>query len=274
MNSDLSAQNSSFWSEPCGTQLASSLGLSGKVDSNSLDNFDKKYFSLYPYLLPFLSDIEFKSSSVLEIGLGMGSLSQWLASRASIYTALDIAKGPTEIVNLRLKHCNKSQSACQGSILSAPFSDNSFDCIITIGCLHHTGDLKLALDECHRLLRPGGKLKMMVYYAYSARRWASNPLQTLNYLVGEVLGNRTVVDNISQFSRSSYDTNSHGQAAPHTDFISRKSFCKLADNFSNIQFSIMNFEREGIWKLKSRDYWLSTKIPSYLGLDLYVTLEK
>jgi hypothetical protein len=25
-----------------------------------------------------------------------------------------------------------------------------------VGCLHHTGNLQLAINQCHRLLKPGG----------------------------------------------------------------------------------------------------------------------
>lgn len=274
MQPDVSSLNANFWTEPCGSQLAAVLGLAGKQDAQALADFDTNYFKLYPYLKTFFDDLCFEESRILEIGLGMGTLSEWLADRSFSYHGLDIAAGPVDIVNLRLSRLGKKQSAVQGSILSAPFEDHSFDCIVAIGCLHHTGDLKKSIGECFRMLRPGGRLKLMVYYSYSARRWLNNPLQTARYLSNELIGARKVVGNVSQTSRASYDTNSTGAAAPHTDFISRKSLRETCKAFSSSSFKIRNFESEGPWSLFPRSFWLRTPIPSFVGLDLYATLVK
>jgi SAM-dependent methyltransferase len=59
--------------------------------------------------------------------------------------------------------------------VESPFADGSFDAIVAIGCLHHTGDIGGAIESCRRLLAPGGILIGMVYYAYSYRRWLNEP---------------------------------------------------------------------------------------------------
>ena len=82
---------------------------------------------------------------MLEVGLGYGTVSQKLAQCGAIYTGLDIAEGPVSMVNHRLSSNNLNGSASQGSILAPPFETESFDAIIAIGCLHHTGDLSRAL---------------------------------------------------------------------------------------------------------------------------------
>ena len=56
-------------------------------------------------------------------------------------------------------------SATQGSALDIPHPDGSFDVVVSIGCLHHTGNLAGAIDEVHRVLRPGGEAMVMVYNA-------------------------------------------------------------------------------------------------------------
>ena len=54
-------------------------------------------------------------------------------------------------------------------VLAAPnatrfdFPDNSFDYIHSSGVLHHVSDLPATLKELRRLLRPGGRLQVMVY---------------------------------------------------------------------------------------------------------------
>lgn len=44
-----------------------------------------------------------------------------------------------------------------------PFDDASFDYIHSSGVLHHVPDLRLILGELRRLLRPGGRVRVMVY---------------------------------------------------------------------------------------------------------------
>lgn len=43
------------------------------------------------------------------------------------------------------------------SILDLPYGDESFDCVVSDNVLEHVvGDPQQAMDECHRVLRPGG----------------------------------------------------------------------------------------------------------------------
>src|SRR5207244_3095175 len=146
--------------------------------------------------------------------LGYGSLSQKIAESGARYCGLDIALGPVVLVRHRLRQAGLPGRAEEGSILAAPFADESFDRVVTIGCLHHTGDMATAIDECWRLLRPGGSLVAMVYYAYSYRRWAAARLETLRYLGVETLGYRGVVSAVSGRETLDYDHNSAGEAAP------------------------------------------------------------
>jgi hypothetical protein len=60
-------------------------------------------------------------------------------------------------------------------------------------CLHHTGNMRLAIAVCHRLLVPGGRFIGMAYYAFSHRQWWNERVRTLRHLKEELGGNlRTV----------------------------------------------------------------------------------
>lgn len=142
---EITSKNSDFWNELCGTTLARYLGITDS-SKESLAKFDNWYFDFYPYLFDHIPFDSLKGKDVLEVGLGYGTVSQRLAESGANYIGLDVAAGPVDMVNHRLDQKGLSGEARQGSILEPPFATDSFDAIVAIGCLHHTGNLKLAID--------------------------------------------------------------------------------------------------------------------------------
>lgn len=269
-----SRQNAAFWDELCGTQFARSLGVTDDSPA-SLKRFDDWYFMFYPYLFLHIPFEDVRDKDVLEVGLGYGTVAQRLAEAGARYQGLDIAAGPVSMVNHRLRQAGSPGGAQQGSILQAPFPDASFDYVVAIGCLHHTGDLKKAIEECRRVLRPGGKLVFMVYYAYSYRRLFQARKETLRYGLRELLGHRGVVGLSREEERSAYDANSSGQGAPHTDWISKRSLRAYCRDFSGFGAWIENIDNgKPFEKAGPRRELLKTLHPRFWGLDLYAVAVK
>lgn len=266
----ISDANAKFWNELCGSQLAKSLGIIGS-DPESLRNFDDWYFDFYPYLFNHIPFAELKGKDVLEVGLGYDTVSQKLAASRGKYHGLDIAANPVGMVKHRLQQSDLSGKVTQDSILEPPFDPQSFDAVIAIGCLHHTGDLQLAIERCRELLRPSGQLIFMVYYAYSYRRFRMAPATTLKYMVKELVGYRGVVGNSSARDRAAYDANFERDAAAHTDWISVRSLEKLCHQFSCFCARIENIDQESPFFFTPRIELLKTFWPRLVGLDLYAT---
>ena len=264
-------ENADFWDELCGSHLAKSLGITDRSET-SLKVFDNWYFNYYPYLEKHIGFQKLEGKNVLEVGLGYGSVSQKLVESGAIYTGLDIAEGPVEMVNHRISQSLLSGRAVKGSILSPTFDQGSFDTVIAIGCLHHTGDLELAISNCLDLLKENGQLVMMVYYAYSYRRWRTSFFGTSRYFIGELTGMRGVVGKATATERSRYDPNSDGQAAPHTDWISKKSMRTILGNCSPTSVE-MHLENMGGVRIL-RKFLINTPISKLVGLDLYITVKK
>jgi SAM-dependent methyltransferase len=267
-------KNATFWDELCGSSLAKSLGITNSSPA-SLKRFDDWYFAYYPYLFTYIPFKKLNGKDVLEVGLGYGTVSQHIAESGARYRGLDIAAGPVSMVNDRLGQSNLPGSAQQGTILAAPFPDESFDFIVAIGCLHHTGDLKKAIEGCRRMLRRGGQLIFMVYYAYSYRRLFSETADTLRYLARETAGYRGSVTASKASQRKAYDSSESGEAAPHTDWISirsARSYCRDFTSFTATPDNIDNgvpFRWSG-----SREDLLKGPYPKWVGLDLYATATK
>jgi SAM-dependent methyltransferase len=274
ISTGIDRENAAFWKELCGTGFAKSIGV---VDDTalSLKRFDDWYFAFYPYLFVHVPFEDMRDRDVLEVGLGYGTVSQRISEAGARYQGLDIAEGPVSMVNHRLQQQALGGHALRGNILNAPFDDDSFDYVVAIGCLHHTGNLAKAIEECRRVLRPSGKLILMVYYAYSYRRFFNAWRATLRYMARELLGHRGVVGAGDGRERAAYDTNSEGAAPPHTDWISIRSLHNLCKKFSTFEASLENIDNGRPFdKSPPRRELLKTTWPRWFGLDLYATATK
>jgi SAM-dependent methyltransferase len=270
----LDQSNISFWNELCGSHLAKVIGIEDSSPS-SLRKFDNWFLAYYPYIFLHIPFDELKDKDVLEVGLGYGTIAQRLAESGANYMGLDIADGPVAMAKHRINQAALKGDARQGSILAAPFDDNSFDMIVTIGCLHHTGNLQKSLDECYRMLRPGGRLMVMFYYAYSYRRWFHAPLATFHYLFRELFGYRGVVEPMHDSETWDYDHNAKGEIAPHTDFVSVKSLRAMCKRFRSFEWRRENINNERPFsRWASRRALLKTRFPQIVGLEIYATAQK
>ncbi len=264
--------NADFWSELCGSYLARTVGVED-TSAESLARFDRAYLGMYPYLdryLPWHS-----GERLLEIGLGYGTVGKLLAERGLDYHGLDISPGPVGMMIHRLEMLGATDAHArvqQGSALSIPHPDGSFDLVVSIGCLHHTGDLAGAIGEVHRVLRPGGEAMIMVYNRHSFRHVVWLPAMALKRGVWRNHGRR------AEFLRASYDMNLGGTAAPATEFSTSGSVRRMFAAFSEVRVRRENFEDlvlplAGKTLAIPRAYFLNNAA-RLVGSDLYVVARK
>lgn len=270
---EIDARNRTFWDELCGTQLAKSLGVTDHSPA-SLKTFDDWYFKFYPYLERHVPFADLAGKAVLEVGLGYGTVAERIARAGADYTGLDIAAGPVAMVNQRLERLGVSGRAVQGSVLTAPFEDGAFDWVVAIGCFHHTGNLQRALDEAWRVLKPGGRAMVMVYYAYSYRRWQHATAATLQHLRADKLGIGGARSSRTDRERAHYDASTKdGAGAPETAFASISDMRRMTTRWSSMTARLENIGEESIFRAVPRDVACRFAGPC-VGLDLYVTLVK
>lgn len=266
--------NQRFWDELCGTSLARSLGITANTPE-SIARFDQAYLAYYPYLSRYVLAPALQGRHVLEIGLGYGTLGQILAGHAARYVGVDIAAGPAAMVRDRLQRMGPGTlgTAIQASALALPFGDGTFDAVYTIGCLHHTGDLQRAVSEVHRVLACGGRAVVMLYNRRSFRLLSSAARRLVQRLTesepprGEVAG---------EARRRAYDVNGTGEAAPHTEFVSRSEARRLFRAFSGLRVESQNCDASVLFngRLVVPRARLLNNLGRLLGLDLYIVAIK
>ena len=252
-------ENAEFWDTLCGWSMARDAGITGS-GPDDLRSFDDLYLGFYPYLARYVP-ADFEGKKVLEVGLGFGTLGQLLASRNADYHGVDIAARPVETMKRRLEWLGRrGDQVTQASVLELPLEDASFDYVYSIGCLHHTGDLPKAVQEVHRVLVPGGRAVVMLYNRYSLR-------QLLHGLLAP-LRSRTDGDDAI---RGLYDVRESGEAAPHTDFVSKSDVRRLFADFGRVEIEVQNFED---YPLGMKREWFLDNLARVVGLDLYVVADK
>jgi SAM-dependent methyltransferase len=259
---EIDQRNAAFWNELCGSTLARQLGIT-EPSADALARFDAAYMALYPYLGRYLPDATSRGQRLLEIGLGYGTVSQILVSRGLDYHGLDIAAGPVEMVRYRLAQLGVADPEVRvrvGTALDIPHQDESFDQLVTIGCLHHTGDLPRAVSEVERVLRPGGRALVMLYNRRSFRR--------LRMAAGRWIRRERLDE---EEIRGSYDRNLEGEAAPATEYTSVGEARRLFAGFSDLRIRRENFDGLTLGRLAVPRSRLLGWPARLAGLDLYIT---
>lgn len=115
-------------------------------------------------------------ADVLEIGCGMGTHTQLLAESGARLTSIDLTPRAVEMTKRRCELQGLSVDVHQADAECLPFPEQSFDLVWTWGVLHHSSSFDRCLTEATRVLRPGGRLLMMVYHRASLIYYVHNVL--------------------------------------------------------------------------------------------------
>lgn len=99
-------------------------------------------------------------SRTLDVGCGGGMFTlELLSDRSDEVFAIDIRKEHVELVHLRAKIKRiDNVKVVQSSIYQIPFSEDSFNTLFCTEVIEHLHDDDKAIQELHRVLKPGGLL--------------------------------------------------------------------------------------------------------------------
>jgi SAM-dependent methyltransferase len=107
---------------------------------------------------PMFAGLNLDSMQVLDAMCGSGQTTSYLLAHGANVTGLDISN---EVIDTFQSHWT-SASVVKRSLLDSGLPDNSFDCVAVVGGLHHIHpNVKAAVREIHRVLKPGGHFCFM-----------------------------------------------------------------------------------------------------------------
>lgn len=135
-----------------------------QIDSRFLESV-RHYFPWrrYPFeqLVPY---DELPALDVLEIGVGQGTHAQLIAPHCKSYVGIDLTEAASMFTRSRLQQAGIGGEILQMDAERMTFPDRSFDFIWSWGVIHHSSNTGNILREMARVLRPGGRASVMVYY--------------------------------------------------------------------------------------------------------------
>lgn len=159
------------------------------------DDQEQRRYKLEPQIIGFAGFEEAAGLDVLEIGVGMGAdFVRWLRAGARAI-GVDLTDRAVELTQRRAEAEGHRAQVRVADAELLPFLDASFDLVYSWGVLHHTPDTARAFREAIRVLRPGGRLKVMVYHRHSwvaVGAWArfcllrGRPRSSLRYAVAQI----------------------------------------------------------------------------------------
>jgi ubiquinone/menaquinone biosynthesis C-methylase UbiE len=161
----------------------------------------------------------FSGTRVLEVGCGNGyTLGKYAQAGAEVY-GIDVTETAVNISQKRFEYQKLKGDFVVGNAGDLPYEDNFFDCVCSMGVLHHVPDTEKAVVEMHRCLKPGGRLIIMVYHRDSIPYRIVMPLRTL--LTGKSL--QQLVNEVD------------GAGNPKGDVYSKKELKKLLVHFRDLE---------------------------------------
>jgi len=127
------------------------------------DDLDQYHFEKLHHLLRLVDFEGYAGRSVLEVGCGAGVDLARFARGGATVTGVDVARSAIALAraNFEQQGLNADLRVADGE--SLPFADNSFDLVYAHGVVQYTADPKRLIDECRRVLKPGGEAIFQVY---------------------------------------------------------------------------------------------------------------
>lgn len=252
-NTNLKERVRAFWqANPCGVKFADAApGTRRFYELVEAHRYTKEWH------IPIAADFaNTRGLKVLEIGCGLGTDGAQFVEAGADYTGVDLTEAAVDLARQRFELFELAGKFQTADAESLDFADDSFDLVYSHGVLHHTPDTQQAIDEVHRVLRPGGRAVVMLYHRDSynyrvnisvLRRWGAHLLNSetgiklVHRITGEPLDSLRQHAQLLKTEKQSYlspaeflSQNTDGAGNPLARVYSRREARELFSQFSAV----------------------------------------
>jgi len=106
---------------------------------------------------------DWEGRRILEIGVGMGVDYIRFVKAGARAVGIDLSLRSLQLARQNAETNQVNPILLHGDAEALPFPNGSFDLVYSWGVLHHTPEIERALQEVHRVVRPGGECRAMFY---------------------------------------------------------------------------------------------------------------
>ena len=243
-----------FWqANPCGVKFADAPpGTRKFYELVEAHRYTKEWH------IPIAAGFEnARGLKVLEIGCGLGTDGAQFAEAGADYTGVDLTEAAVELARKRFELFGIPGKFQTADAEQLQFADESFDLVYSHGVLHHTPETAKAIQEIHRVLRPGGRAVVMLYHrdSYNYRvnismlrragahllKWNSG-IKVAHLITGEPLESLREHADLLRTEKESYlspdeflSQNTDGAGNPLARVYSRSEARELFKKFSTVE---------------------------------------
>ena len=202
-----------------------------------------RYQDYAPWMPEVMGFKEFAGARLLEVGCGMGTdLLQFARAGASV-TGVDLTPRSIQISQQHFAVYGASGDFAISDAEHLPFANESFDVVYSNGVLHHTPDTAGAVREVHRVLRPNGQARVMLYHRGSLGYWGEVIIRH-GILGGELLRGNSPADIMSRHVEFN-----QGGGNPLVKVYSRREARELFSMFSEVKVQVEQLTRPEFYSL-------------------------
>ena len=224
--------------DPCGAVHGEEHGFGTREFFDAVERHRYKEYA--PWMPEVMGFGQFSGARLLEVGCGMGTDLLQFARGGAICTGMDLTPRSVSITRHRFALYGERADFLIGDGERLPFENDSLDVVYSNGVLHHTPDTAGAIREVHRVLKPEGIAKVMIYHKTSLNYWGDVILKR-GILGGELLRGKSPEDIMSRWVEYS----EHG-GRPLVKAYTRQRALDLFKEFSEIKIDIEQLLRSEI----------------------------
>jgi 2-polyprenyl-3-methyl-5-hydroxy-6-metoxy-1,4-benzoquinol methylase len=207
-----------------------------------------RYTEYAPWMPEVMGFKDFAGARLLEVGCGMGTDLLQFARGGAPVTGVDLTPRSIEISQQHFAVYGVHGEFAISDGEHLPFADESFDVVYSNGVLHHTPDTAGAVREVHRVLRPGGQARVMLYHRGSLGYWGQVIVRH-GIFGGDLLRGNSPADIMSKHVEFN-----EGGGNPLVKVYSRREASDLFSMFSEVKTQVEQLTR-------SEFYFLGRIIP-------------
>jgi SAM-dependent methyltransferase len=127
------------------------------------DDLDQYHFEKLHHLLRLVDFNGYKGRAVLEVGCGAGVDLARFARGGAAVTGVDLAASAIALAKANFEQQGLAAEFHVANGERLPFADEAFDLVYAHGVVQYTADPRRLIEECRRVVKPGGQAIFQVY---------------------------------------------------------------------------------------------------------------